>query len=290
MADKPERDEVTGHETTGHVWDDDLKELNKPLPKWWVYVFYVTIIWSIGYWILFPAWPLISGYTEGLIGYSQRETVRQEIQEARAAQSEFREAIKTAELSEIRSDPELLRFSMAGGEAAFGDNCAPCHGRGAQGFTGYPNLNDDSWIWGGELGDIQQTIRYGIRADHPQTRVSQMPRFGIDGILNDEQINDAAEYVRSLGGLEHDGAAAARGEEIYAQQCGFCHGAQGKGMQQMGAPNLTDAIWLYGSSKDAIVTSIRTGRGGMMPQFVGRLDDVTIKQLAVYVHTLGGGQ
>jgi len=290
MADKPERDEVTGHETTGHVWDDDLKELNKPLPKWWVYVFYVTIIWSIGYWILFPAWPLISGYTEGLIGYSQRETVRQEIQEARAAQSEFREAIKTAELSEIRSDPELLRFSMAGGEAAFGDNCAPCHGRGAQGFTGYPNLNDDSWIWGGELGDIQQTIRYGIRADHPQTRVSQMPRFGIDGILNDEQINDAAEYVRSLGGLEHDDAAAARGEEIYAQQCGFCHGAQGKGMQQMGAPNLTDAIWLYGSSKDAIVTSIRTGRGGMMPQFVGRLDDVTIKQLAVYVHTLGGGQ
>jgi len=290
MADKPERDEVTGHETTGHVWDDDLKELNKPLPKWWVYVFYVTIIWSIGYWILFPAWPLISGYTEGLIGYSQRETVRQEIQEARAAQSEFREAIKTAELSEIRSDPELLRFSMAGGEAAFGDNCAPCHGRGAQGFTGYPNLNDDSWIWGGELGDIQQTIRYGIRADHPQTRVSQMPRFGIDGILDDEQINDAAEYVRSLGGLEHDGAAAARGEEIYAQQCGFCHGAQGKGMQQMGAPNLTDAIWLYGSSKDAIVTSIRTGRGGMMPQFVGRLDDVTIKQLAVYVHTLGGGQ
>jgi len=290
MADKPERDEVTGHETTGHVWDDDLKELNKPLPKWWVYVFYVTIIWSIGYWILFPAWPLISGYTEGLIGYSQRETVRQEIQEARAAQSEFREAIKTAELSEIRSDPELLRFSMAGGEAAFGDNCAPCHGRGAQGFTGYPNLNDDSWIWGGELGDIQQTIRYGIRADHPQTRVSQMPRFGIDGILDDEQINDAAEYVRSLGGLEHDDAAAARGEEIYAQQCGFCHGAQGKGMQQMGAPNLTDAIWLYGSSKDAIVTSIRTGRGGMMPQFVGRLDDVTIKQLAVYVHTLGGGQ
>jgi len=290
MADKPERDDVTGHETTGHVWDDDLKELNKPLPKWWVYVFYVTIIWSIGYWILYPSWPLISSHTEGLLGYSQRAEVRSEIQEAQAAQSQFTEQIEAAELTEIRSDPELLRFAMAGGEAAFGDNCAPCHGRGAQGGIGYPNLNDDSWIWGGKLDDIQHAIRYGIRSDHPEARVSQMPRFGLDGILDDAQIDDAAEYVRSLGDLAHDEAAAERGAEIYAQQCGFCHGANGEGMTQLGAPNLTDAIWLYGSSKDDILTSIRTGRGGVMPQFVGRLDDVTIKQLAVYVHTLGGGQ
>ena len=290
MADKPERDDVTGFNTTGHVWDDDLKELNKPLPKWWVYVFYVTIIWSVGYWILYPAWPLISSHTEGLLGYSQRAEVRSEIQEARAAQSQFTEQIEAMELGEIRGDPELLRFAMAGGEAAFGDNCAPCHGSGGQGFTGYPNLNDDAWIWGGTLDDIHETIRYGIRADHPQTRISQMPRFGLDGILNDEQINDAAEYVRALGGLDHDDAAADRGAEIYAQQCGFCHGQNGEGMTDLGAPNLTDAIWLYGSSKDAIVTSIQTGRGGMMPQFVGRLDDATIKKLAVYVHTWGGGQ
>jgi len=290
MADKPERDEITGIETTGHVWDDDLKELNKPLPKWWLYVFYVTIVWSIGYWILFPAWPLISSHTEGLLGYSQRETVRSEIQEARAAQSQFTEAIKAAELSDIRSDPDLLRFAMAGGEAAFGDNCAPCHGRGAQGFTGYPNLNDDSWIWGGKLDDIQKTIRYGIRADHPDTRISAMPRFGLDEILPDDQINDAAEYVRSLSGLAHDDAAEERGAEIYAQQCAFCHGENGEGMQELGAPNLSDSIWLYGGSKDDIVTSIRTGRGGVMPHFAGRLEDVTIKQLAVYVHTLGGGQ
>ena len=290
MADKPERDDVTGFNTTGHVWDDDLKELNKPLPKWWVYVFYVTIIWSVGYWILYPAWPLISSHTEGLLGYSQRAEVRSEIQEARAAQSQFTEQIEAMELGEIRGDPELLRFAMAGGEAAFGDNCAPCHGSGGQGFTGYPNLNDDAWIWGGTLDDIHETIRYGIRADHPQTRISQMPRFGLDGILNDEQINDAAEYVRALGGLDHDYAAAERGAEIYAQQCGFCHGQNGEGMTDLGAPNLTDAIWLYGSSKDAIVTSIQTGRGGMMPQFVGRLDDATIKKLAVYVHTWGGGQ
>jgi cytochrome c oxidase cbb3-type subunit 3 len=290
MADKPERDDVTGFDTTGHVWDDDLKELNKPLPKWWVYVFYVTIVWSIGYWILYPSWPLISSHTEGLLGYSQRAEVRSEIQEARAAQSQFTEQIEAMDLGEIRGDPELLRFAMAGGEAAFGDNCAPCHGSGGQGFTGYPNLNDDAWIWGGTLDDIHETIRYGIRADHPQTRISQMPRFGLDGILNDEQINDAAEYVRALGGLDHDNAAAERGAEIYAQQCGFCHGQNGEGMTDLGAPNLTDAIWLYGSSKDAIVTSIQTGRGGMMPQFVGRLDDATIKKLAVYVHTWGGGQ
>jgi len=290
MAGKPERDDVTGFDTTGHVWDDDLKELNKPLPKWWVYVFYVTIVWSIGYLILYPAWPLLNSHTEGLLGYSQRAEVRGEIQEARAAQSQFTEQIETADLGEIRGDSELLRFAMAGGEAAFGDNCAACHGSGGQGFPGYPNLNDDSWIWGGTLDDIQHTIRYGIRSDHIDTRISQMPRFGLDGILDDQQINDAAEFVRSLGGLEHDQTAAERGAEIYAQQCGFCHGSNGEGMQSLGAPTLSDAIWLYGGSKDAIVTSIRTGRGGMMPQFVDRLDDATIKKLAVYVHTLGGGQ
>lgn len=290
MADRPERDDVTGEDTTGHVWDHDLKELNKPLPKWWLYVLYATIIWSVGYWILYPSWPLISGYTQGIIGYSQRQTVTRQIEEARAAQSEFRKAIQTSSLSAIRSDPELLRFAMAGGEAEFGDNCAPCHGRGAQGGIGYPNLNDDAWIWGGSLEAIHKTISFGIRSDHPDTRVSQMPRFGLDDILTDDQISDAAHYVRSLGGLEHDEAAAERGGEVYAQQCAFCHGENGEGMTDLGAPNLTDAIWLYGDSMDAIVTSIRTGRGGVMPAFAGRLDDTSIKQLAVYVHTLGGGQ
>ncbi|MFP3920114.1 MAG: cytochrome-c oxidase, cbb3-type subunit III [Dichotomicrobium sp.] len=290
MAEKPERDDVTGVETTGHVWDHDLKELNKPLPKWWLYVLYATIIWSVGYWVLYPSWPLISGYTEGVLGYSQRDTVRAEIQDARAAQGEFTQAIETSSLSAIRSDPELLRFAMAGGEADFGDNCAPCHGSGAQGGPGYPNLNDDSWLWGGSLEAIHQTIQYGIRSEHPDTRASQMPRFGLDGMLDDNQIADAAAYVRSLSGLEHEEEAAARGGEIYAQQCAHCHGEDGKGMTDLGAPNLTDAIWLYGSSRDAIMTSIRTGRGGVMPAFTDRLDDTSIKQLAVYVHTLGGGQ
>ncbi len=290
MADKPERDEVTGAETTGHVWDDDLKELNKPLPKWWLYVLYATIIWSVGYWVLYPSWPLVSSHTQGLLGYSQRETVRGEIQQARAAQSEFRDAIRTAELSEIRSDSDLLRFAMAGGQAAFGDNCAPCHGRGAEGGPGYPNLNDDSWIWGGTMEAIQQTILYGIRSDHLETRISQMPRFGLDELLTDEEISDAANYVRSLSGLDHDSEAATRGNEIYEQQCAFCHGDNGEGMSELGAPNLADGIWLYGSDTDDIVTSIRTGRGGVMPAFADRLDETTVKQLAVYVHTLGGGQ
>ncbi len=290
MADKPERDEVTGEDTTGHVWDHDLKELNRPLPKWWLYVLYATIVWAVGYWVLYPAWPLVSSHTQGLLGYSQRETVRSEIQQARAAQSEFRQAIETSEMSEIRSDQDLLRFAMAGGEAAFGDNCAPCHGRGAQGGPGYPNLNDDSWIWGGSLEAIHQTIEYGIRSDHADTRISAMPRFGLDEILSEDQISDAANYVRSLSGRDHDGEAATRGSEIYAQQCAFCHGEAGKGMTELGAPNLTDAVWLYGSEMEDIVTSIQTGRGGVMPAFTDRLDAPTIKQLAVYVHTLGGGQ
>lgn len=290
MADKPERDEVTGEDTTGHVWDHDLKELNRPLPKWWLYVLYATIVWAVGYWVLYPAWPLVSSHTQGLLGYSQRETVRSEIQQARAAQSEFRQAIETSEMSEIRSDQDLLRFAMAGGEAAFGDNCAPCHGRGAQGGPGYPNLNDDSWIWGGSLEAIHQTIEYGIRSDHADTRISAMPRFGLDEILSEDQISDAANYVRSLSGRDHDGEAATRGSEIYAQQCAFCHGEAGKGMTELGAPNLTDAVWLYGSEMEDIMTSIQTGRGGVMPAFTDRLDAPTIKQLAVYVHTLGGGQ
>jgi cytochrome c oxidase cbb3-type subunit 3 len=290
MAEKPEYDEATGAQTTGHTWDGDLKELNKPLPKWWLYVMYVTIVWSIVYWVLYPAWPMFEDHTRGLLGYSQRATVRAEIDQARAAQGALADRVAAAELDEIRSDPDLLRFAVAGGRAAFGDNCASCHGRGAQGATGYPNLNDDSWIWGGTLEAIQHTILYGIRSDHVETRYSEMPRFGIDGILSEPEIVDAAAYVRALAGLDHDTDAAARGAEIYAQQCAFCHGDAGEGMQELGAPRLSDNIWLYGSDTDSLITSIRTGRGGIMPHFVNRLDEATIKKLAVYVHTLGGGE
>lgn len=290
MADDKRIDEVTGVETTGHVWDDDLEELNKPLPQWWLWVMYATIVWSIGYWVLYPAWPLASDYTRGMLGYSQRAVVMEQVAAGKAAQSEFRDAIAKAELAEIQTKPDLLNFAVAGGRAAFGDNCAPCHGRGAQGFEGYPNLNDDDWIWGGDLAAIHQTIRHGIRNSDEDSRQSEMPKFGKDELLEKAQIDDVAEYVLSLSGSATDTAAAERGATVYAENCAACHGENGKGMNELGAPNLADSIWLYGGDKADIVTSINTGRGGVMPAFQSRLDDVTVKQLAVYVHSLGGGK
>lgn len=290
MAESKEIDNVTGVETTGHEWDG-IKELNKPLPKWWVWVFYITIIWSIGYWIVYPAWPTLSSYTPGVWGYSQRAVVMQSIEDARAAQAETNNAIEQASLEEIKASPELLQFAVAGGRAAFGDNCAACHGRGAQGGQGYPNLNDDDWLWGGSLDAIHTTLLHGIRSSgNDETRISDMPRFGADQLLDKAQISDAAEYVLSIAKQEHDAAAAERGKVVYEENCLACHGDNGEGNVDLGAPNLTDAIWLYGSDKANIVQSIETGRGGVMPAWAGRLDENIIKKLTVYVHSLGGGQ
>lgn len=285
----PEVDDVTGVETTGHEWDG-IKELNKPLPRWWVWVFYASIVWAIGYMILYPAWPLANSYTKGILGYSQRNVAMKAVAQNREKQSKFREAIKAKSLAEIEKDPELRRFAMASGKAAFGENCTACHGRGAQGTKGYPNLNDDEWIWGGTLEAIVQTINFGIRSAHEETRVSDMPKFGLEELLEPKQITDVASYVLSLSGKADDQEAAKRGKEIFAENCASCHGEDGKGNQELGAPNLTDAIWLYGSDKKDVVQTIITGRGGVMPPWKGRLDEVTIKSLAVYVHSLGGGQ
>jgi cytochrome c oxidase cbb3-type subunit 3 len=288
-AKKREVDVVTGIETTGHEWDG-IKELNKPLPRWWVWTFYATIVWSIGYWAVYPAFPTLTGYTKGMLGYSQRSTVADEVKAARAAQGTMRAKLAATPLEEVKGDADLLRFAMAGGAAAFQTNCAPCHGRGAQGFAGYPNLNDDDWVWGGTIGDIHKTISTGIRSEHKETRAAQMPRYGLDKLLEDAQIVDAAEYVLSLSGKSTDAAATGRGARTFADQCASCHGADGKGKLDQGAPNLTDEIWLYGGSRQAVIESIRTGRGGMMPAWVDRLDPVTVKSLAVYVHSLGGGK
>jgi cytochrome c oxidase cbb3-type subunit 3 len=291
MAGHKELDKETGIHTTGHVWDGDLKELNRPLPKWWLYTMYACIVWAIGYWVLYPAWPLANDYTRGMLGYSQRATVTQQVDAAKQAQAGMRGQIEKASLAEIRAKPDLLQFATAGGKAVFADNCAPCQGRGAQGSVGYPNLNDDDWIWGGSLEAIQQTIQHGIRwADDKNTRDSAMPRFGLDGILQPNQITDTAEYVLALSGGKGDAAAAERGKATFAEQCAACHGEDGKGNTELGAPNLTDAIWLYGATKQSISESIKTGRGGAMPSWVGRLDNATIKSLAVYVHSLGGGK
>jgi len=288
-AQKRGVDAATGIETTGHEWDG-VKELNKPLPRWWLLTFYATVVWAIGYWVVYPAFPTRVGYTRGTLGYSQRATVADEVRTALAAQGRLREKLAAVSLDEIEREPDLLRFAMAGGAAAFQTNCAPCHGRGAQGFVGYPNLNDDDWIWGGTIEDIHKTISNGVRSDHNDARTTQMPRYGLDKLLEDAQITDAAEYVLSLSGRSTDAAAANRGQTLFADQCASCHRVDGKGKQDQGAPNLSDDIWLYGGSKQAVVESIRTGRGGMMPAWVDRLDPVTIKMLAVYVHSLGGGK
>lgn len=290
MSDHHEIDHATGVPTTGHVWDGDLKELNKPLPKWWLYTFYATIIWSIGYWVAYPAWPSLTDYTKGMLGYSARASVTEEVQATHAAQASYRKELAETPLDAVRSKPELLRFATASGAAAFGSNCAPCHGRGAQGGVGYPNLNDDDWIWGGKIEDIHKTIAVGIRSDHTDTRISEMPKFGIDQMLTPEQISDVAEHVLSLSGKSTDSAAAGKGATIFAEQCAACHGEKGTGNQEMGAPNLTDAIWLYGADKKDVIRSIETGRGGKMPAWAGRLDDVTVKALAVYVQSLGGAK
>jgi len=289
MSDKREIDEVTGVETTGHTWDG-IKELNKPLPKWWLMTFYASIVWAIGYMIVYPAWPTLNGYTKGIWGYSQRAVVSEELQDAKAAQATFRTALEKMPLAEVKNDPDLLRFAMVGGAASFATNCAPCHGRGAQGFAGYPNLNDDDWLWGGSLADIEKTLLYGIRSGHKESRLSDMPKYGLDGLLKPTEIDDAAEFVLSLTKRATDTAAVERGAKIFADQCISCHGAEGKGNLELGAPNLTDEIWLFGGQKAEVVQSIATGRGGSMPAWQGRLDPVTLKSLAVYVHSLGGGK
>lgn len=284
-SDKPAKSETTGHE-----WDG-ITELNKPLPKWWLWTFYATVVWAIGYWLLMPSWPLVSSYTKGMLGYSQREVVAGEVAQAKAAKSAFRDKIAASDLSAINADPELLRFALAGGEAAFGDNCAPCHGRGAQGAVGYPNLRDDSWLWGdGTLDAIHKTIQHGIRADDPDTQTNQMPAFGRSGVLPEPKINDVAEYVLALSGRSLDPGAAERGAKVYAETCAVCHGAEGKGNATLGVPDLTDELWLYAGDKVTVMESIRNGRAGVMPAWNTRLDPETIKELAIYVHSLGGGQ
>lgn len=289
MAHNKEVDQVSGIETTGHEWDG-IKELNNPLPRWWLWTFYVCCLWAFAYWIVMPAWPLVSSYTTGVIGYSSRAKLAESMAAAHAAQAQYLDRIQQASLEQITNDRELLEFAQAGGGSAFAVNCSQCHGQGAAGSKGFPNLNDDDWIWGGSLEAISQTIHYGIRADNDETRFNQMPAFGTDEILDRNQINDVAEYVLSLSSSSTDAAAAARGQEIFAEQCTACHGEDAKGNQELGAPNLTDAIWLYGGDKADVVYTITNSRSGVMPAWAGRLDETTIKQLAVYVHSLGGGQ
>jgi cytochrome c oxidase cbb3-type subunit III len=290
MAHETERDAFSGTSTTGHEWDG-IKELNTPLPRWWVWLFYATIVWSFGYWVVYPAWPTITGYTAGTFAYSTRQEVANDLAALQQVRGKTGIALVASSLAEIEKEPALLAFARAQGKAAFGDNCAPCHGSGATGSRGFPNLNDDDWLWGGTLSAIHQTIEFGVRSGHAKTRESAMMGFGKDNIITRAEIVTVANYVRSIAGLPVRPATDLEaGKKLFAANCAVCHGDDGKGKQDLGAPDLTDRIWLFGSDEASIVETITNGRASVMPAWTGRLSPETIKALAVYVHTLGGGK
>jgi len=288
MSDR-QVDEHTGVETTGHEWDG-IRELDNPLPRWWLWVMWATVAYAVVYWILMPAWPGLHGYTPGLMHKSSRAHVAEQLAELQAQRGLQAQRLKNASLEEIEKDPDLQRYALALGGSVFGDNCATCHGAGGAGGKGYPNLRDDVWLWGGKLEDIQYTITHGVRTGEPGARANQMPSFGRDNLLTEAQISDLTEYVVALSHRPADKAAVERAAPIFRDQCTACHGPEGKGDQTKGAPNLTDNEWLYGSSRADIRGQIWNGRGGVMPTWGKRFDPETIKALTVYVHANGGGQ
>ncbi len=284
MPTKLEKDKYTGTEIRDHEWDG-IRELNTPLPKWWVYVFIITIVWAVIYMILFP---FIPGQGIGVLGQNQRINLANTIAEAEAAQAQYVDGIAAASLEEIQADAELFNFALVGGRSAFADNCAPCHAGGGAGRPGYPVLADDDWLWGGSLEEIAYSINHGIRNETDEARFSEMPAFA--GVLSREEIGDVVAHVDSLSGLPHDAEAATRGGPLYADNCAVCHGDGGEGIRELGAPRLADQIWLYSSNSEEIAAQILRPRHGAMPAWSGRLDDPTIKMLTLYVHSLGGGE
>ncbi|KRA64914.1 cytochrome C oxidase Cbb3 [Caulobacter sp. Root656] len=289
MALDRETDEATGVETTGHEWDG-IKELDNPLPRWWLWVWYGSIAFAIGYWVLMPAWPGLHGYTKGLLHQSDRAEVGRQLAALDVTRGQGAAQLRTASLEEIERDPKLSAYAQQVGQSVFGDNCATCHGIGGTGSKGYANLRDDVWLWGGKLEDIQYTITHGVRTGVDGARLSMMPAFGRDEMLKPEQIDDLTEYVVKLSNRPADAAAVARAAPLFESQCAACHGGDGKGMVAVGAPNLTDVDWLYGADRAAIRGQIFAGNGGVMPTWQGRMSPETIKALSVYIHANAGGQ
>ncbi len=273
-------------ETTGHEWDG-ISEYNIPAPRWWLIVWIICIIWSIIYWFFYPTWPIPGGNTKGSLKWSQASQLKESQKEIDARKETYLHEFSKKPLQEINEDNNLREFAINGGRAAFKENCAACHGTGAQGRKGYPNLNDDDWLWGGKLEDIYTTLKYGIRSGHEKARFNQMPSFGLDKVLNKQEIEEVTDYVLSLSGKSQYNA---KGEEIFKANCVACHGSDGKGNKALGAPNLSDAIWLYGGEKEDVLYTITYARAGVMPYWSDRLSDETIKQLAIYVYSLGGGE
>ena len=287
-SDDKDIDDVTGTDTTGHSWDG-IKELNNPLPRWWLYTLYLCIIWAIGYTVAYPAWPMISGATAGVLGYSTRAEVAEDIARFDDANAEISAQLAAADLNTLSENDDLMRFATSAGGAVFRNNCAQCHGAGAAGAKGYPNLLDDDWLWGGDFENIGYTVRHGIRNEEDwDARYSQMTAF--DEILSHDEIRAVVAHVRAISNQDHDAALATEGATLFMDNCAACHGDDGAGNRDLGAPNLTDAIWLYGGDPAAIEQTVRYARFGVMPNWGSRLTDAEIQAVTAYVHQLGGGE
>ena len=291
MADDKKRiDPPTGTETVGHEWDG-IEELNTPLPRWWLWALYATIIWAMGYTIFYPAWPLVTQATTGTLNWSSREQLEQQLAAEKAKSTPMMRAMAATPVEELERNPQLMQAAVEGGRAAFRQNCVQCHGSGAEGSKGYPNLNDDDWLWGGDISAIHYTIEHGVRnPGHDRTRMSQMPAFGRDGLLQPAEIDDLAAYVRTISRQRPADESAKRGSALFQTNCTACHGTNASGNREFGAPNLTDAIWLYGGDEESVRKSINDARFGVMPRWGEKLDPATVKMLAAYVHSLGGGE
>ena len=289
MSKKPVTRKVDP-DTTGHSWDG-IEEFNNPLPRWWLWTFYVTIIWSIGYMIAYPAWPLITGATPGVLGASTRADVAAEITRYEEANAPVEAKLVATDLNAIASDPELVNYTMNAGGAVFRTWCAQCHGSGAAGNVGYPNLLDNDWLWGGTIEDIHTTISHGIRnTTDADARYSEMPKFGADELLEPAQIDQVVQYVLQISGQDHDAALATEGATVFADNCASCHAEDGTGDRMQGAPNLTDAIWLYGGNQAALTETVTNARFGVMPSWQDRLSEADIRAVAAWVHSRGGGE
>ena len=279
--------------TTGHSWDG-IEEFDNPLPRWWLWIFYACILWSVVYWILYPAWPMVRSATAGVLGYSSRADVAAEIAAADQANQVWYNQLMDSDIDAVASNNELERFAVNAGAAVFRAQCSQCHGAGANGLrpgSGFPNLLDDEWMWGGTLADIEQTVTHGIRnSDYPDARYSEMPSFGRDELLNAEEIDQVVHFVLQLSGQPHDAALSAPGEQLFADNCVACHGENGAGDPFVGAPALNNGIWLYGGSADEIRASVTNANFGIMPGFANRVNEAQIRAVAIYVHGLGGGQ
>ena len=283
-------DHATGTAKVGHEWDG-IEELDTPLPRWWLWTFYASIVFALVYVVLYPAIPMLHSASAGTLGWSSRGLLAEDMAHQKAEHKAVQDAIAATPITALAANPALQRAAIEGGHAAFKVNCVQCHGSGAAGGKGYPNLNDDDWLWGGDLETIQQTLMHGIRQPGDDaTRTSLMPSFGRDGILKASEVQDVVSHVRALSKQEPAGAAARRGAQIFANNCAVCHGAAGEGNRNLGAPKLSDKIWLYGGDRAALTETVTNAHAGVMPAWNGRLDAVTIKMLAVYVHSLGGGE